>query len=256
MEKLEEGRASFHQIRRGQCRVVSGEQEEIAGPGDIIFVPHGDAHVLSSVDSPSTIRAGDFPTFILCGYFQFDQAVKHPLLATLPPLLVVRAEVLEQNLGLKNTMDLLADEFVHASPGSELLLDKLSEVMLIQFFRTHWIRESHPGFLQALFDTQTSRALQRIHADPANPWTLETLAAEIGMSRTALANRFKSMVGVTMFEYLTKVRMQRACKLLATTTLPLYLIAERSGYVSEVSFSKAFKSLVGTSPGRYRKRAR
>ena len=244
--------ASFHQVRRGQCKIECGEINKLAGPGDIIFIPRHTDHTLKSVNS----QGGEFKTLLLCGYFQFDQAIDHPLLTTLPELIIIRSDVLEKNSGLKHTLDFLTAEFTNNQPGSKLLLDKLTEIMFIQLIRTEFSSESISNFSKALFDNQISQALKHIHSDPARHWTLTLLSKEIGTSRTTLANRFRDLVGYTVFDYLTSVRLQKACNLLKTTSLPVYLIAEKSGYRSEISFSKTFKHHLLVTPGQYRKQNR
>ena len=248
--------SSFHQVRRGQCVVECAGESELAGPGDIIFIPNGTDHTLKSADGYTPGKEKEFKTMLLCGYFQFDQAIDHPLMASLPKLVIIRSETLENNSGLKNTLDFLTEEFTNNQPGSRLLMDRLTEIMLIQLIRTEFSYASESNFSRALFDNQISKALKLIHSDVAQNWTLETLSAQVGMSRTSLANRFKELVGTTMFDYLTKVRLQKACNLLKTTVQPVYSIAEKSGYRSEISFNKAFKQHLGITPGRYRKQSR
>ena len=248
--------SSFHQVRRGQCIIECAGETQLAGPGDIIFIPKGSDHDLKSVDGFTPGREQEFKTMLLCGYFQFDQPIDHPLMASLPPLIIIRSETLENNTGLKYTMDFLSEEFTNDRPGSKLLMDKLTEIMLIQLIRTEFTLTSEANFSKALFDNQISKALKLIHGDTAHSWTLDKLAANIGMSRTSLANRFKALVGTTMFDYLTKIRIQKACNLLKTTSLPVYSIAEKSGYQSEISFNKAFKQHLGLTPGQYRKKSR
>ncbi len=92
-----------------------------------------------------------------------------------------------------------------------------------------------------------------LHDALGSPWTLESVATKIGMSRAAFAKRFKELVGQPMFEYLTSLRMQRAKELLQETRLPLYEVAAQVGYESDLAFTKTFKKHVGTTPTRYRK---
>ena len=248
--------SSFHQVRRGQCVIDCAGKREIAGPGDIIFIPNGSDHDLKSVDGFTPGREKEFKTMLLCGYFQFDQSIEHPLMASLPALLIIRSEALESNAGLKYTLDFLTEEFTNDRPGSKLLMDKLTEIMLIQLIRTEFTHKSDTNFSKALFDNQISQALKLIHSDTAHGWTLDNLSAKVGMSRTSLANRFKTLVGTTMFDYLTKIRLQKACNLLKTTNLPVYSIAGKSGYQSEISFNKVFKQHLKVTPGQFRKQAR
>ena len=167
--------ASFHQVRRGQCLIECGDISEIAGPGDIIFIPRHADHTLKSVDS----RGEEFKTLLLCGYFQFDQALDHPLLTTLPTLIIIRSDLLEKSSGLKHTLDFLTEEFTSHQPGSNLLLDKLTEIMLIQLIRTEFSTENISNFSKALFDNQISQALKHLHSNPAHRWTLDSLSKKL-----------------------------------------------------------------------------
>ena len=106
------------------------------------------------------------------------------------------------------------------------------------------------------YDKPIAKTLALMHEKPAANWTLESLASEAAMSRSAYAARFKELVGQTMFEYLTAVRMQRAQGLLRDSGLSLPKVAERVGYTSRLAFSKAFKRLTGTTPSRYRRQER
>ena len=248
--------SSFHQVRRGQCMVECAGDKQLAGPGDIIFIPNGSDHDLKSVDAYAPGEEKEFKTMLLCGYFKFDQAIEHPLLVSLPQLVIIRSETLEKNTGLKYTLDFLTEEFTNNQPGSKLLMDKLTEIMLIQLIRTEFTHACTTNFSRALFDNQISRALKLIHGDVARNWTLDSLSMGVGMSRTSLANRFKELVGTTVFDYLTKIRLQKACNLLKTTSEPVYLIAEKSGYQSEISFNKVFKQRLTLTPGQYRKQSR
>ena len=104
-------------------------------------------------------------------------------------------------------------------------------------------------------DRQIGGALKQLHQHPENAWTLENLAREVGMSRAALARRFKDLVGQPMFEYLTRLRMQHARELLQETQLPVYAVAQRVGYESDLAFTKTFRKRTGMTPTRFRKQA-
>jgi AraC-like DNA-binding protein len=102
-----------------------------------------------------------------------------------------------------------------------------------------------------LADPPIAAALAAIHADPAAPWTVETLAAEANLSRSAFAARFKAIVGESPLQYVQRWRMQRAAHLIDVGNLPLKIIIERSGYASEAAFRKAFQQWIGVLPGQY-----
>lgn len=245
-------RASFHMIRRGQCWLEAEHFLDRLGPGDFVFAGPGKAHILRSEEG--TVRGEQKEeTLLLCGYCRFEPGIRHPLLAQLPELTIVRAEELQRHTWLKSTLDQLSSEYLAQQPGSEVVVDKLTEVLLVELIRSNFARSDRQGFIGALYDKHLSKALSLLHAEPHKPWTIEQLARSVALSRAALAKRFKQRVGQTMFEYLTNLRMRKAQDLLRSSGTPLYQVAAEVGYESELAFTKAFKRLFGTTPTRYRR---
>ena len=156
---------------------------------------------------------------------------------------------------LKSTLDQLSAEYMAQQPGAELVVNKLTEVVLVELIRIDFGRGDRSRFVAALSDKRIASALEKLHGNPQIPWTLEKLAQQVGISRAALAKRFKELVGQPMFEYLTALRIQRARELLQDTNLPMYEVASRVGYESDLSFTKTFKKHTGTTPTRFRKQA-
>ena len=151
-------------------------------------------------------------------------------------------------------LEMVTDAIIHeaggASPGAEVVVDRLGEVLFIQIVRAYMMKSRPPkGFLAALHDRQISEALTLIHTQPAQPWTLELLARHIGMSRSAFAARFRNLVGVTPMGYVTRWRMQKAREMLQRSRLPLIEISEQVGYTSEAAFSRVFKRVFKQNPG-------
>ncbi len=256
MEFKDTTSASFHVVRRGECWVMSGDQTECLGPGDMVFVEPGRDHVLASHppgQDPPSIEAR---TLLLCAYCELTQGTGKTLLGNLPSLTIVREEELHKRPWLKNTLDQLSTEYMSQEPGAELIVNKLTEVVLVELIRINFGRADKSHLVMALSDKQIAKALQQFHNNPQIAWTLEKMAAEVGMSRAAFAKRFKQLVGQPMFEYLTLLRVQRAKELLQETKLPLYEIAGRVGYESDLAFTKTFKKHVGTTPTGYRKQER
>jgi len=245
--------ASIHLVRRGECWVTAGDRIDRLGPGDLVFIEQGRDHVLASQPPGKSAPAGTAGTLLLCGYCKFADDTGNPLLDIFPSLTIVREEEILKRPWLKSTLDQLSSEYLSQQPGAELVVNKLTEVVLVELIRIDFGREDVSSFVQALSDTQISRALQHMHNSPQISWTLEKLAAEIGMSRAAFAKRFRSLVGRPMFEYLTALRVQRAKEFLRETNLPMYEIASRVGYQSDLAFAKTFKKRTGTTPNRYRK---
>jgi AraC-like DNA-binding protein len=142
------------------------------------------------------------------------------------------------------------------TPGSEVVANRLAEVLFIQAIRAHIASGAEickRGWLRAIFDLQIGAALKSIHENVNSPWTVESLAESAGMSRSAFAERFKELLGQTPLEYVTEWRMQKAVQLLQLGDKKLIDVAQSVGYESDAAFSKAFKRVVGLTPGEYRR---
>ena len=245
--------AAFHMVRRGECwATASGETVQL-GPGDLIFLAPGLDHVLESHPPGADPAAYSADTLLLCGYADFAADAMTPLAGIFPTMSVIREDELTRHAWLKATLDQLSSEYLAQGPGSELIVNKLTEVVLIELIRINFCRNEDHAFLQALNDPAVSKALNLLHERPAHPWTLDSLADEVALSRAAFAKRFKSLVGQSMFQYLTSLRMQKAQDLLRNTELPVYEIATRSGYESELAFTRTFKKHNDKTPKQFRK---
>jgi AraC-like DNA-binding protein len=259
------GRVSF------EMPGVTASPIELA-PGDVVAVPHGHACIIR--DDPRTpVRAANEMSDDACPGFGVSHGGQtefiglccelaggrtNPVLRVLPPLIHCPGSDGRVTHGLEPTIRLLAVESAGATPGRTTILNRLAEVVFIQLIRS-WIetREGRDGcWLHALTDPQLAGALEAIHAEPAARWTLESLATRARMSRSSFAARFKTVVGETPMEYVTRWRMHRAASLLDSSDLPLKEIVATSGYASEAAFRTVFKRWAGESPGSYRERAR
>lgn len=266
--------AHFAMLSRGNCWLsVEGIAEPIPlTGGDCFLLAKGTAIVLR--DSPQTrprslseigARAngnvvlcggGGAPTTIVCGSFSFDRASLMPITQLLPSFILIKADQ-ARSLALHITMQALASEMAEQVPGSEVVATRLAEVLFIQVLRAHIVSGEegrNKGWLRAIFDPQIGTALSAIHDRVKTPWTVESLAAAAGMSRSAFAARFKELLEQTPLEYVTEWRMQKAIQLLQQRDKKLIDVARSVGYESDAAFSKAFKRVVGTSPGEYLKR--
>jgi AraC-like DNA-binding protein len=198
---------------------------------------------------------GGAPTTIVCGSFSFDRASLKPITQLLPSFILIKAEQ-ARTLALHITMQALASEMAELVPGSEVVATRLAEALFIQVLRAHMASgsERDKGWLRAVFDPQMGAALSAIHDGVNTPWTVESLAEAAGMSRSAFAARFKELLGQSPLEYVTEWRMQKAMQLLQQRDKKLADVARLVGYESDAAFSKAFKRVVGASPGEYLKR--
>nr|BFF04926.1 AraC family transcriptional regulator [Streptoalloteichus tenebrarius] len=251
--------AGFHVVLRGNAWVIPDGAEPIPlGPGDIVLVPHGSAHVLS--DSPSargavTVdRAVDEPdgsVDFLCGKYRFDRSRAHPLMTGLPEVIHLPAQV-GRHPELRAAVDLLGREVHGDQPGRHVVLSGLLDLLLVYMVRA-WLAQNPGGaWPRAFHDPEISAALEALHAAPAEPWRIEDLAARVGLSRATLARRFTALTGQPPMAYLTWWRMTIAARLLRETDLPLPAIARQVGYGSAFAFSHAFKRNFGVAPGQFR----
>ncbi len=245
--------ASFHMVRRGECLVEVNGQQEYLGAGDLIFLGKGVDHRLFSRSVESEANQPAISTLLLCGYCEFITEPSNPLFDLFPSLVIVRNEELKNNAWLSTTLEQLGAEYLAQSPGAELAVNKLTEVVLIELIRINFGREEKSAIHLVLQDKPVSKSLQLIHDDLQTAWTLDELGKQVGLSRAAFARRFTSVVGQPMFQYLTGARIQKAKELLKDTSLPVYEIASQLGYESDQSFVKAFKKIEGVTPRQYQK---
>jgi len=267
--------AHFAMLSRGNCWLsVEGVPEPIPlTGGDCILLARGTSFVLRDSlrrrprmsfrevaaranGNVAHCGGGGAPTTIVCGSLSFDRASLKPITQLLPNFILIKADQ-AHTLALRNTMQALASEMSEEAPGSEVVATRLAEVLFIQALRAHiasGVERRSKGWLRAIFDTQMGVALSAIHDSVNTPWTVESLAEVAGMSRSAFAARFKELLGQTPLEYVTEWRMQKAMQLLQERDKKLLEVARSVGYESDAAFSKAFKRVVGASPGQYLKR--
>ncbi|MEN8107750.1 MAG: AraC family transcriptional regulator [Pseudomonadota bacterium] len=257
----------FHLVGRGRGWLHTGDTEEprLLSTGDLVVFPHDAHHTIASCDVPPPASLINQPvdpeaegpvTSMLCGFFEFQSKAAWPLLDGLPDIIVLDLQEAGRVMGTPSLIQLMISELENAGPGVDAAINQLAYVLFIHVLRAEMQRGLDHGLLCALSDPKIGRALNLIHAEAAAGWTLETLAKEIAMSRSAFAGRFKQLVGMTPMRYLTEWRMQEAVDLLQTTGLSIATIAERCGYTSEVAFRKAFRSVIGVPPGRFRRMSR
>ena len=265
--------AHFGMVSRGNCWLtVEGTRDPMPlTGGDCFLLAPGISYSLR--DTPRTrtksfcevapkertnvIRygGGGTPTTIISGFLSFEALSLKPITQLLPSLILIKADQ-ARTFAVHTTLQLLAGEMAEQAPGSEVVANRLAEVLFIQAIRAHIASGAESrkhGWLRAIFDPQIGAALTSIHNDVNNPWTVELLAEAAGMSRSAFAERFKGLLGQTPLEYVTEWRMQKAVQFLQQRDKKLLDVAQSIGYESDAAFSKAFKRVVGLTPGEYRR---
>jgi AraC family transcriptional regulator, alkane utilization regulator len=270
--------AHFHVVEEGSgwLRSSGEKQAQPLRQGDLVVIPHGGGHVLT--DAPATrpvplgslikpaspggphvvlrFGGGGAVTRLVCGAFQFGPSGRPPLLAVLPPAIVVRGHDGRPPAWLDRILGSLGDEARRDQPGSETVISRLTDVIFVQALRA-WMQsqpDTKGGWLGALHDPQIGRSLALIHRHPERAWTVATLGAGVGMSRSPFSARFKALVGEGPLSYVRRWRMQLAGDLLVREPLTVAEVAERVGYQSEAALSRAFRREWGITPSAHRRR--
>ena len=267
----------FHVVVDGECWLKAINQTSAIHlkEGDVVAFPTGGSHWISdtpeSPKRPGTevideILSGANPfqvgenkeegkrITLMCGAFKYDTNIKHAFLKDLPCFIHLEAEHTPELAWLRSLVSVLSVESRQQSPGFSVIIDRLTEVLFIQLLREHIRRQaSKHGYLSALADPYIGRALNLIHDDQNSQCSVESLGKNIGLSRSAFTDRFSKLVGQSPKAYLMDWRMQKAKTQLTQSNLGMFQIAESAGYSSEAAFSKAFKQVFNTPPGKFRR---
>ncbi len=237
-----------------------------------MLLPRGDAHVLSDrsngsgpvidtlpreqlSETAAVLRYGGrgATSVIVCGAVQLEGLAGEMLMEVLPSVVVVRAA--ETGSVIDGVMALFAQEALASRPGTLTMMTRLADIVVLHAVRS-WLdrsAEAAPSWLGALRDAQIGRAVALVHERPEEPWTVGLLADSVHMSRSAFAERFRSLVGTGPMTFVTRLRMHRATELLRAERATVGEIAVRLGYESEHAFSRAFKRHMGVPPGAARR---
>jgi AraC-like DNA-binding protein len=266
----------YHLITEGRCVASVEDSQPLGiGSGDIVIVPHGDAHVLGNGSTRTVdleprlheILAGGLKlacaggggevTKIVCGYMSCDPQLSSAFLAGLPPLFRVPIRDNAGGQWLEDTIRFSVSQ-AGAGAGGEAVLSKLSELLFVETIRRYisQLPSEETGWLAGVRDPEVGNALALLHRAPANPWTIATLAREVGVSRSVLAERFRHYLKEPPMSYLTRWRLQLAARMLKSSSRGVADIAADVGYESEAAFNRAFKRQFNVPPARFRDVAR
>jgi AraC family transcriptional regulator, activator of mtrCDE len=277
------GRAPFYVVPSGLARLELTDPPALSwelGAKDLVLLPGGDAHILrdssGSLATPAsslppqphhggmrTLRwgGGGTPTQVVGGVFRFDSSFALPILGAMDRVIVIRAHDRARFEGIDSVLGLFCHEGRSGLPGNRAAISGLLKLLFIQIMRTTLSARQpenqtcRPSPLVLMMDRSLRTAAEAIHLESEKPWTIEALAALVGMSRTTFALRFQALVGTSPLAYLTQVRMLQATSYLDSTDETLEAIAGRVGYGSEAAFATAFKRELGLAPGAWRRRS-
>jgi AraC-like DNA-binding protein len=273
----------FHLVTEGSCyvRLLDGDPIEL-GTGDLVLLPAGDPHVLATASQAALrlkpvdltgegllelLRRGEVTevkkgrdgstTRIVCGFLACDRRLAEPILRGLPRLLKVSMRDDGVAAWVRSSIRLSVAESAVARPGGAMVLARLAEVLFAEAVRRYaeQLPPGRSGWLAALRDRHIGRALALLHERPAEAWTVEALARCVGLSRSALGERFNAQIGAPPMQYLMRWRMLLASKRLEESDASILAIAAEVGYESEAAFNRAFKRELGTPPAAWRRRA-
>ncbi|MFT3789328.1 MAG: AraC family transcriptional regulator [Tepidisphaeraceae bacterium] len=283
--------AAFHAVLGGHCVAMIDEEPakkkgqkstpaqtiELAG-GDLLVITRRVAHRIC--DDPATpckplhqvlppgppgrlrgvvrFGGGGDVTSLVFGLFLFRGAIGTQLVDGLPPVLHLRSSLHGTHTWMPDLLRLLVAEASAPTAGSMTIVNRLAQVLFCQAVRHHFRSAPTPAngkgnWLRASLDEDIGPALALLHARMDEPWTVDSLAREVAMSRSAFASSFTTKVGVPPLQYLTQVRMNAACEMLAQGDDSVKSIARTVGYASEAAFSTAFRRHQNASPIEYRK---
>ncbi|MBC7807940.1 MAG: AraC family transcriptional regulator [Akkermansiaceae bacterium] len=266
--------ARFHFVASGCCWLYSADLGWMRlEAGDVALLPHGAGHAIADAVRGPTRPLNEIPleqigdkiyrmssggggatSLLFCCSVSFEEPSIHPLLELMPSVLLVRG-VATDDATLPLILEAMASEVMTQRVGAATVLTRLADVVIARIIRA-WVEAPHAettGWLAAIRDPKLGAALAAIHRDPGHPWSVESLAAIAQTSRSIFSERFTGTVGMSPARYLARWRMHVASVWFRSERLTVAQVAERLGYESEASFSRAFKRLVGVPPGTLRR---
>lgn len=277
---------AYHLVVKGYAwAAMDGEPPAHLASGDIVMFPRGHAHIISSAPGlraqpddgawvyatrndpkpiPMSYHGGvtqpgaelppdEASTIVVCGFIGCDLRPFNPLIEALPRLLHLSAGGV--GAWVLPVLQQAVSESRSRRSGSAAILERVSEMVFVDAARRYLesMPENASGWLAALRDRHVGKAIGLLHERPAEAWTIDELGKQVGLSRSALHERFNELIGMPPMQYLTNWRMQRGAQLLREGSATVATIAQEVGYDSEAAFARAFKRLVGQPPAAWRR---
>jgi AraC family transcriptional regulator, alkane utilization regulator len=267
-----------HLVTEGECQLkLAGAEPVTLKAGEIVFLPHGDAHLVGNpLDAPAKAlsslvkspvagepapvslgRSGAATRWIVLSA-TLERHLSEPYIDALPRVMLVDLRNVPAMLWLTDALGLTLTSSDAPAVGAAAERSRLAELVLIEAMSRYvdWLPSGGKGWLAGLSDEYVGRTLALVHGRPAESWTVEKLGRQVGLSRSALADRFSDVMGEPIIGFLTRWRLQVAAEFLLTTPRSIESIAHDAGYESAGAFSAAFKRVFGKPPSTWRKRRR
>jgi AraC family transcriptional regulator, activator of mtrCDE len=262
------GKVNFHIVCHGECwlHLPSAPKPIRLHSGDVVVFPDDAPHIIgSSEEQPQVfgiqkisrevlLATTNQGTALICGFLEIDHSVRRLLLGSLPDFIVIVSEDGTNINAVRGLLDLLFAEASMDKIGATAILDRLADALLFYIIRD-LVEKELPiqGLLGAFGDAHICRVLIAINENPGEHWTLDNMAEKAFLSRSVFAERFLQVCGMPPIEFLTIWRMYFARRWLEQEKASVMDVAVRCGYESAAAFSKAFKRVMGSGPGQFRK---
>jgi AraC-like DNA-binding protein len=268
----------YHLLTEGHAsaRLLDGERIALDA-GDLVIFPHGDPHIIENGPPTKTVDlakelarivanrlkiarfgGGGEVTKFICGFMACDPQLSQVFLSGLPPVFKVSIRNDASGRWLENSIRFSVNEADASRAGGEAVLARLSEVLFVETLRAYiaHLPPGQTGWLAGARDAEVGKTLALMHRNPAQPWTIASLAKAAGVSRSLIAERFRHYLNESPMAYLTRWRLQLGAQMLTSTSHPVAQIAYEVGYESEAAFNRAFKREFEAPPARFRNQSK
>jgi AraC-like DNA-binding protein len=272
--------ARFHFVARGGCWLRTRDTDWMRlDPGSAVLLPRGSFHILASspdvpaididtlarravaegiyvVEGPDPGTPDAATDVMFCGEMRFNLDPLHPLVAMMPD--AMRADGLaRRDPSVPALLEAMEREVSLDRIGACGILARLADVLAASIIRA-WVEcgcSDSTGWIAAVRCPKLGKVVAAIHADPARHWTVPLLADLMGASRSSFAQAFTRTMGESPARYVAKMKMFQARHWIARDGMRVAVAADRLGYDSEASFSRAFKRVIGHPPSAARAHA-
>lgn len=260
------GRASFHLVVQGDCWLhLDGQAQPVClRKGDAVFLLRDLGYRLSSDQDAAgacaqprqTMQALDGDASdgvgLVCGFFRFQSGLSSLIVEGLADWILLGAED-PAGSAAGALFGLILDECQRQTGPSQTFLERLTHLLFLYALRQQ-VHAGQPlgGLIALARQPAFAGLLEQLIEQPGQAWTLESMAACTGLSRSAFFKRFSELAGQSPGQVLLALRMRHACRLLQAGNT-VEQVGAQVGYQSVAAFTRAFAKAVGIQPGAYRR---